>query len=340
MLPAFKTTTIKTSTTNMFDSPVLDLVILLSFTYFVGSLVLSAINEALAGFLELRQKHLRQALENMFNDPGWKPFIRNHFMNSPHIQALVKAKGQFPAYISSSNFVLTVVEQIKAENYTPDKIKAGIQNSILPKQFQKVLLDLLAQAKNDIATFEKKLEEFYNNVMDRTTGWYKKDIRKILLIVGFIISVALNIDTIKIANDTLRDPKYLSKTADQIAAHLSQIQVQNDSIIVKDSAGKIFYTTAGKYSTTPKDSISVNTLMSQTQNLKVVYEQSAGYKLGYNGEFKTEWSKHFLLKLLGVLITTFALQLNASYWFDLMNRVVNIRSVGNKPDDSKDNTSK
>jgi len=324
----------------MFDSPVLDLVILLSFTYFVGSLVLSAINEALAGFLELRQKHLRRALENMFNDPGWKPFIRNHFMHSPHIQSLVKAKGQYPAYISASNFVLTVIEQIKAENYTPDKIKAGIQNSILPKQFQQVLFDLLAQGKNDITTFEKKLEEFYNNVMDRTTGWYKKDIRKILLTIGFVLSVALNIDTIKITNDTLRDPKYLSKTADQIAAHLSQVQVQNDSITVKDSAGAVIYTTSGKYSTTPKDSVDLKTFMNQTKNLKVVYEQTTGYKLGYSGDFKSQWSKHFLLKLLGILITTFALQLNASYWFDLMNRVVNIRAVGNKPDDAKDNSSK
>ena len=176
--------------------------------------------------------------------------------------------------------------------------------------------------------------------MDRTTGWYKKDVRKILLVIGFIISVALNIDTIKIANDTLRDPKYLSKTADQIAAHLSQIQVQNDSIVVKDSAGTVFYTTSGQYTTTPKDSVSLNMLMNRAQNLKVVYEQSTGYKLGYSGDFKTEWRKNFLLKLLGVLITTFALQLNANYWFDLMNRAVNIRAAGNKPDDSKNNSSK
>lgn len=40
----------------MFNSPVLDLVILLSFTYFIGSLILSAINEAIAGAFRLRQK--------------------------------------------------------------------------------------------------------------------------------------------------------------------------------------------------------------------------------------------------------------------------------------------
>jgi len=35
----------------MFNSPVLDLVILLTFIYFTGSLILSAINEAIAGAL-------------------------------------------------------------------------------------------------------------------------------------------------------------------------------------------------------------------------------------------------------------------------------------------------
>jgi hypothetical protein len=50
----------------MFSSPVLDLVILLSFIYFTGSLILSTINEAIAGSLRLRPGQLETTLQNLF----------------------------------------------------------------------------------------------------------------------------------------------------------------------------------------------------------------------------------------------------------------------------------
>ncbi len=42
-----------------------------------------------------------------------------------------------------------------------------------------------------------------------------------------------------------------------------------------------------------------------------------------------------LIKLAGIVLTSLAIQLGAPYWFDMLNRVVNIRNTGLKPGETK-----
>jgi len=305
----------------VFNSPILDLVILLSFTYFIGSLILSAINEAIAGFLRLRQKQLQKSIENLFFDNSWKTFVKRNLVPSPHLQALMKEKGKFPAYISASSFVLAVIDQIGHDKYTEATIRTAIDKSpILPHTFKNVLLDLLAQAKNNLDQFEKRLGEFYDNVMERTTGWYKKKVRRILIVAGLFLAIALNLDTIKIANDALKDPDRLSKAADNITANLSKLDSLKSSIQVTDDTVKM----------------DVRRIKDTIGSLQLVYEKTSGFSWGYKDkkDFREQWGGNFWLKLLGILITVFALQLNANFWFDLLNKVANVRAVGKKPAES------
>ena len=86
-----------------------------------------------------------------------------------------------------------------------------------------------------------------------------------------------------------------------------------------------------------------------------LYNNMGGYQMGYTwwDQFWNEWvgrsidpdpaTKHtyedcvgvFLLKILGLLLTAFALQLGSNYWFDLLNKAVNLRATGKKPNDKK-----
>src|SRR4051812_6873407 len=124
----------------MFNSPILDLVILLSFTYFIGSLLLSTINEWIVnGLWELRRKNLKEAIEKLVMSDGWKTFVQDTLIKNPHIEALMKKKGEYPSNIPSSNFISAIVEQIGTANYTAAGINQGISNSPLPIEFKKIL---------------------------------------------------------------------------------------------------------------------------------------------------------------------------------------------------------
>lgn len=330
----------------MFNSPVLDLVILLSFTYFIGSLILSAINEAIAGGLRLRQKQLKFAIENMFFSSDWKTFIQKQFSKSPHIQSLMKSSGRYPAYIPAKSFVLAIVEQFrKAQqkieevnpgngNTTADTPKIGynalstsLANSqlLIPHCLKEILLDFATQVEamypkeKQVHEFEKRLEEFYDSSMDRTGGWYKRKTRSILLILAIALSVALNIDTIQIIDNALTDKQTLSKAVDNISSNIKDIESLK-SIAVTDSSVII---TEGLADT--KENI---------KKITLEFEKNTGYGFGYK-DFLSEWKAAFWTKLVGILITAFALQLGSSYWFDLMNKAVNIRAVGKRPDEKR-----
>lgn len=329
----------------MFNSPILDLVILLSFTYFVGSLMLTAINESISAGLKTRAKDLKVALENLLFDGDWKKFAKDKVFASQHIKSLMKNQKQFPSYIPAQNFVLTIIEQIKSENFTKANVLKGIEEAKLPDAMKNVLKDLWAKAQantsvaqNELASFEKGIENFYNNAMDRASGWYKRKTRRIIIVTGFILSAILNIDTIKITNDALSDKSRLAKTVDNIIASLPDLS-KDESIKINAGNDTIRITHYNHIDTLVKSTAT------KIKDLQIIYDERGGYQMGYGkGKYFNDWwadkngVRVFLLKILGLLITAFALQLGSNYWFDLLNKTVNLRATGKKPDEkSKSN---
>lgn len=341
----------------MFNSPILDLVILLSFIYFIGSLIISAINESIAGMLRWRPEQLKQALETLFFSDDWSSFVRNKLIVSPHIQSLMKASDMYPSYIPAKNFVLAVIGEIGSANYTRQDLQTTIAASGLPTDFKKVLGDLAASTDNRVDEFEKNLEEFYNNAMDRAGGVYKKKIRAFTLFFAFLLACFLNLDTVKITKDELANTDKLSKTVDNIAARISDIKDHSGTISIQTKGGIISVTrtpdstktilakndtgtNAAIIASQDTQDTDVNTAIKQADQLTLYLQQNSGYNLGYTDctDFKKQWfgsAGSFLLKIMGLLITSFALQLSSGFWFDLLNKAVNIRSSGKKPDTKK-----
>jgi hypothetical protein len=341
----------------MFNSPILDLVILLSFIYFIGSLIISTINESIAGMLRWRPDQLKQALETLFFSDEWSSFVRNKLIISPHIQSLMKATDKYPSYIPAKNFVLAVIGEIGSANYTQLSLQDAIANSGLPPDFKKVLGDLAASAGNRVDDFEKNLEEFYNNAMDRVGGVYKKKIRMLTLFIAFLLACFLNLDTVKVAKDELADTQKLSQTVDNIAAQMSNIKNNSGTVSIQTKGGVIAVTRkqdSSKAALAKKDTgkkaavaaardttgTDISKAIKQANELTLYLQQNSGYNLGYADcmDFKEQWfgsPGSFLLKILGLLITAFALQLSSGFWFDLLNKAVNIRSSGKKPAQEK-----
>lgn len=324
-------------------SPILDLVILLTFTYFIGSLILSAINEAIAGTFRLRPRNLRIALENLVLSPDWTSFVRSTLIKSPHIEALMKSQGRYPSYISASNFVLAIIQRLGASQYTSANLTNAINISSLPPRFKLVLSDLAARSQSDLAAFEKELATFYNNAMDRAGGWYKRQIRLILLILGLLISFAFNIDTVRIVNESLLDKQRLATTADNIVHDLKNIGKLDSLDIANDTTGKVVISqTSHADSTAP--TVSLGPTREKFARIAVQYRTDTGNTLGYTSwdDFVRQWSparsmQNLIFKLLGILITAFALQLGSNYWFGLLTKAVDLRAAGKKPNGPPNN---
>jgi hypothetical protein len=319
------------------DSPIIDLVILLTFTYFTSSLILSSINEGISqGIFHLREKNLKKAIEVLFISKDWKMFIKTDFEKSAHIQSLMKKQGKYPTYIPANSFFLFVIEKIGSTNYQEGRLQVAIQEAMIPQEFKKVLLDIAAKGNNKLEAFEKNLNQFYDDALEHSSVWYRKKIRRILLAMGLILAVTMNIDTIMISNDALTNTKDLGKTVDKIIEQMPNIDVGKDTtttITIRNNNGQVMVSqkiNPGKSFPTGAvaDSSSVS---NNIDKVRVMYEETTGYYLGYKkGEFMHQWFGRgftgFLVKLLGVLITAFAVQLGSNYWFDIMKKAVSMRT--------------
>ncbi|MBX3252513.1 MAG: hypothetical protein KF862_00120 [Chitinophagaceae bacterium] len=347
----------------MFSSSTINLVILLAFTYFLVSLMVSAINEAVLTMLNRRADYLKKALKGLFENKGWEDYINGNlkteagFFDSTHIKSLFKMNKRSPSYIPFQNFLLTLIEYVGADSYKNSFETAINSSDKLNPVVKKALKDIIAKSKsriseniNGLKAFEEELEQYYNNAMDRATGWYKRETGIVLFILALVLSVALNIDTIKIANDGLKDPKKLDIAAESISRFVQDNQADvlilanGDSISINKKQPEATETTGKdiKGQSMNADSVAkADSTISQTKqkvaHVSDLYTSVSGYRFGYNdGGFCTEWGTNFFLKCLGILITCFALQLGSQFWFDTLNKMVNLRSTGKKPVERSD----
>lgn len=149
--------------------------------------------------------------------------------------------------------------------------------------------------------------------MDRASGWYKRMIQKIIVLVGLIIAVSFNADTIAIFERLQSDPESLQQVLNLAENYLEE---NPDGAIVP---------------TGPTYDQQLETVKGLIRN--EIEEAKSPLGLGWQGKnflllSPTEW----LIKVLGWIVTALAISLGAPFWFDLLKKLVNIRGSGRKPD--------
>jgi hypothetical protein len=55
------------------------------------------------------------------------------------------------------------------------------------------------KANGNYTTFVKAIEDWYDDHMDRVSGWYVKNMTLVLVIIGFVIAAMWNVDTLRLA---------------------------------------------------------------------------------------------------------------------------------------------
>ena len=181
----------------MFGSAILDTAIGLIFVFLAVSLAVSAANEVLAALFKLRARNLLLGIQELLQDPSADGLV-TRFYKHPLIAGLA-ANGGKPSYIPSRTFVLALLDLVspttEGTNRTLNDLKAGIEK--LPASLQVTFRVLLDEAGHDIERFKTQLEIWFNNTMDRASGWYKRKTQAIQLVLALAIVVIANVDSIR-----------------------------------------------------------------------------------------------------------------------------------------------
>jgi hypothetical protein len=409
----------------MFNNVVLDVFIGLIFIFLLYSLLATIIQEIFASRFGLRARMLQKALRRMLEDDNntgqgnltrfsifsyWIDIVDNiirffrplnspnsllsRFYSHPAIKYLGESKlFKKPSYLHSHNFSKTLIQLLRGEEYDGRNenesvlIKQALDtNSIqIDRETLRQLRMLFADARQDSYLFKVKLEDWFEETMERATGWYKKQTQVILIWIGFILAAAFNVDAIAITKILMKDKKAREQIVQLAATRvkdygslidtIKSVTISRSDIIVRDSTSKVTHDTSTVDTTisiTFRDKF-LDSVRSNLQNDALEVQGILGLRgfamkkdtvictavlrsldsiIQTNPKNKAElvitrkemydeclenmgkgspYQKSWALMIVGWIITALAISLGAPFWFDILNKVIKLRTTGNKP---------
>ncbi len=326
----------------MFGSSVLDIAIGAVFIFLLLSVFATALHEMIFSFMNMRGRELLKGVATLLSDPAASGLVSKVYN---HGQIFGLFEGEFdprktrklPSYIPSRNFALALLGSI-AEPYSEAPSPTGAQPApvvheviVLTKGFKdavqkladttetekvgKPLVAMMNMAGNDAAKMQSAVEEWFNSGMDRVSGWYKYKTQWMLFVIGLCIACALNASTTSFV-------RQLSQDATMRASIVAAAESAKEPLVNKDE------TTVDRIADTRRALAEVNNI---------------GVPLGWRAD---DWNrivsspKHAANTALGWLITAVAISLGAPFWFDMLNKIMVVRSTVKPREKSHDEGSK
>jgi hypothetical protein len=336
----------------MINSPILDLAIAMSFTYFVLSLVVSTIHEYIFSVLKSkRADYLKKALEDLFFDSDWQKFTREKLIKSRHLEALMACDskenvGKFPSYIPAENFALAIMDSFRKGNTLVDmqQIKDILLDDEKAETYgikgdlRKALISFYERSNIDLTAFQQNIENYFDKAMDRAAGVYKRSTRNFMLLISIIVASALNADSVHIAKTMWENPEALKQTTGDISGIVERVKNESGKFTIDtiyQEGDKVTLQTKTKKEDIAKPDTSSTKRSVEEIKKTIIHLNQAGIPLGWKSSDvpSGSWCNIFLgwlIKLCGIFLTATALMLGAPFWFDLINKFINIRATGKK----------
>ena len=328
--------------------PILDLVVGIIFIYFLLSIISSSAVELILTGLQARSKVLGEWLTTIFDKKikkrnGEEVTLGQAIMDHCATTALAKS-GKAPSYIDAKNFTSALLEKITYDPQNPKSIAKDMNDVIaalqktdaLGDEMQRALLGYAYEAEETYAALDKKViskieyfrskvENWYDTNMDRLTGTLKKRYaRPFTLLVAAITAIVLNADSIAIAKYLYSNPEARVRLATQAYQAASDttylVRLRQMHLTSNDSTASL-------------EQIDTS-IRSGLQNIKEAKAALASaIPLGWqnwHGQEPLQFGD-VLSKIAGLLATILAIFMGAPFWFDILNKIANLRGSGPKP---------
>ncbi|MBD3882594.1 hypothetical protein IFO70_12555 [Phormidium tenue FACHB-886] len=215
-------------------------------------------------------------------------------------------------HVKISPWLAEIVEMLDREQ--PDLLK---NVATLPESLKQNMLSLAKQARTkansleeEVRQLETEVADWFNNSMERASGVYRRNSKGVGILIGLSVAILINADTMHIVGRLSKD-NLLRSTITQAA---DQMVMQTPAASPEAELARVRTAVNTELNKIPLP-IGWNPINLQEQAIS-----------------DREWPVPFLRRAIGWLTTGIALSMGASFWFDLLKRVVQVRATGDKPD--------
>ncbi|MGF1494599.1 MAG: hypothetical protein ACFBSC_19555 [Microcoleaceae cyanobacterium] len=295
----------------------------LFFIYSLLSLLVSELQELLSTYIwDGRARNLYRSILTLVGDS-----VTQSLYIHPLIQSISQEESQqlFAgiSYIPNDIFAVALIEIIldqAGEPDDPDKLDyqrfiafldtEAVRGSFTAEQmklFKILAFQAMNQNRSEVSysqALQTEIMIWFDRAMQQASSLYRRRVRWRMIALGFLVAVVVNADTFNIANrlaeETLLQEQLLQFIEDSSSTYLA------DNL--SDAT------------------VDLTTLFADISMLPIGW--SSENLIGQFGDVEHSINRFRLLQvLLGWVLTAIATSMGASFWFDLLNRLVNARSA-------------
>jgi hypothetical protein len=235
-----------------------------------------------------------------------------------------RQRRSLPSYFPAESFAEAVIDLV-VPDAAGQTTMATIQRNVgaLPDglPFKSSLQALVKNAGDDVSRFQTSVERWYDDHMNRVSGWYKRHVAIITLAVGAILIVLLNINGLTIGR-TLYSQSAVNTAISAVAAKGTTCPAsQNPQECLARLQAQLSAASAAGLP------IGWGTVRDcQAPGARCNWMDQRGLFSRHGDSF---WQ--FVLALVGFLLMIIAIVPGAQFWFGLLSKIGSIRSTGPKP---------
>jgi hypothetical protein len=335
-------------------SALVDLAIGLTYVYLLFSLAVTAGTEFVSALFASRGRMLKQGITRLVGDAKLVEGFYEHAL----LRSLKKRASSLPSYVPARTFALVLIDLVfggesrKALGF--DEIKAAAQTR--KDNVGQVLKVFVADAELSagqpgpqpgtgwsatdarLEGLRSALETWFDDTMERTSGWYKRQTQLVSFTMAALLTVLFNADTLVIAQRLWTDSGLRTALVSQAEAYAKANT---------PAAGDAFVPEAGA---DPQSSLAVPPPPCPPYEVCGLDETADNFEhslgrlnalalpLGWGpeaGEGGASVKDRVVRHLPGWMLTVLAISLGAPFWFDVLNRFIAIRSAGKAPEEKQ-----
>ncbi len=318
---------------NIFDNPIINIAIAVIITWAFFAIFTSLIVEAFAQIKAERgrfmKNYLLQQLEDLPNGINWGALLYTH----GNIDLLSRNPEKPTADIDPKLFAQTIVDVVANAQIVQMKTSVNTYKNQTLSDFKKAIqtlensdvMDFLTQAMKSAelqgvtnlvldesvvyAKLIENIENWFNQMTERLSLWYKKKTRQSLFILGLILAFIVNVDSVQLFSLYNNDPTVRKAVISYYENSPYKLKSDTNQLALKDFIK------------------SLDTLKKETV-LPIGFDNNAIKLAVLEKKNPDSTTKHFSFwwwKLIGIIISGFAASFGGPFWFDVLKKIYSVK---------------
>lgn len=343
----------------MVFSDALEVAIGLTFVFLLVSLAMTAVVEFIESLLRTRGRGLHDGMVEMLGDPKKLESglaAARSIYDHPLVQGLFIGrfeeafkKRSLPSYIPSRSFALALIDQVLAGRINaarstsvasvPGHAPIGEQLALAAEridneQLRRAVLLAVQVGGNDLDRVTGHIEQWFDSAMERVGGRFKRKSQHLLFWLGLATALLLNVNTLTIAESLTKDASLRRAVVAQVEN--SPPQALMAQAVPVAPAAQADGAASGAPAPQPGPGAAARDARQALDQLDQLglplgwspaAQKALLHPLGLRDGHPTNALPGALQIILGYLITALAVSLGAPFWFDVLNRLMVIRST-------------